>query len=131
MTVQTLEHLNIISQEPQVLLSWTMLCRKSWEDFYRRKHNGLTQQQRLQLLQEFYSMKDVVRDLIPESAKVEGDTIEARIRELEEQFNQYTKTILRSLFSVEEIKEIGELSETSLQDIKVIQKLTEQIQRGE
>lgn len=131
MAVATIEQTKIISPKAGELLRFTKVCVTGWGNFLRRGHNGLTQQQRLQLLQEFYSMKDVVRDLIPESAKVEGDTIEARIRELEEQFNQYTKTILRSLFSVEEIKEIGELSETSLQDIQVIQKLTEQIQRGE
>ena len=76
MAVETLEHAKIISPEPQVLLSWTKVCRIGWEDFLQRKHNGFTDQMRQQLLQEFYSMKDVVRCLIPEEAvRVEDHAI--------------------------------------------------------
>lgn len=131
MPVADIEHSKVMLQDPSQLLSVTKFCVGNWDDYCQRKHNGLTQQQQQELLSEFYSMKAVVRNLVPESAKVESDAIEARICQLEEQFDQYAKTILRSLLSVEEIKEIGELSETSLQDIQVIQKLTEQIQRGE
>lgn len=66
MAVETLEHTKVVSLEPQVLLSWTKVCRMGWEGFLQRKHNGLTQRMQLQLLQEFYSIKDVVRHLIPE-----------------------------------------------------------------
>jgi len=52
--------------EPQELLSWTTVCRMGWEEFLRRRHNGLTQQMRLQLLQEFSAMKNVILHLIPE-----------------------------------------------------------------
>lgn len=66
MAIETLEHVSIVSAEPSELLSWTKICRKGWEDYLRIKHNGLTQHEELQLLQEFNSMRDVVRHLIPE-----------------------------------------------------------------
>ena len=76
MTVQTLEHLNTISQEPQELLSFTKVCVVGWDDYCRRKHNGLTEQQQQQLLREFYSMKAVIRHLVPEEpVRVEDHAI--------------------------------------------------------
>ena len=65
MPILTLEH-ERISAGPQILLSWTKLCRVGWEEYVQRKHNGLTDQMRQELLQEFHSMKGVVRRLIPE-----------------------------------------------------------------
>ena len=70
MGVSTIEHTKAVSQKPSALLSFTKMCVMSWEEFLRRKHNGngLTQSQQLLLLQEFYSMKEVVRHLVPEEA---------------------------------------------------------------
>ena len=65
MPVNTLET-ERISAEPQELLNWTKVCRRGWEDYIQRKHNGLTEQLRQQLMEEFHYMKDVVRHLIPE-----------------------------------------------------------------
>lgn len=65
MPVQALEH-ERISVEPHVLLSLTKVCRIGWEDYVQRKHNGLTDQMRQQLMEEFHFMKVVVRHLIPE-----------------------------------------------------------------
>lgn len=56
----------VLSTEPQDLLSWTAICRMGWEEFLRRKRDGLTQQMRLQLSREFSAMKNVILRLIPE-----------------------------------------------------------------
>lgn len=56
----------ILSIEPQQLLSWTTVCRMGWEEFLRRRHNGLTQQMRLQLSHEFSAMKNAIQPLILE-----------------------------------------------------------------
>ena len=71
MGVKTMEHTKIRAQRPQVLLKFMNMCRRSWEDYVQRKHNGLTPQMRLQLLQEFHSMKDVVEHLIPEELYID------------------------------------------------------------
>lgn len=76
MTVQTLENLNILSKEPQELLSFTKICVGGWDNYCQRNRNGLTQQQQQQLLSEFYSMKAVIRHLVPEEpVRVEDGAI--------------------------------------------------------
>lgn len=56
----------VLLREPRELLTWTTVCRMGWEEFLRRRHNGLTQQMRLQLLEEFSAMKKVMLRLFPE-----------------------------------------------------------------
>lgn len=74
MGVRTMEHTKIRTRRPQVLLSWMKVCRRSWENYEQKKHNGLTQQMQLQLLQEFHSMKDVIQHLIPEELSIDRYT---------------------------------------------------------
>lgn len=72
MPVADIEHPEVIPQDPSQLLSLTKVCVVHWDDYCRRKHNGLTQQQQQQLLSEFYSMRGIVRHLIPEEPAIEG-----------------------------------------------------------
>ncbi len=67
---------NATVTEPQELLDWTMVCRKAWEGYLQRKHNGLSRQMQGELLREFSAMENVVRHLIPEEpVRVEGRAI--------------------------------------------------------
>lgn len=47
---------------PQELLSWTRVCRMSWEGFSQRRQNGLTDEMRLELS----AMRDMILHLISE-----------------------------------------------------------------
>jgi hypothetical protein len=89
---------------------------------------------RQQLCQDFLALKKVITCLIPEElARAEdrqGEDMVAKIRELEMQFDRYTKGILKSLLSAKEIEEITKLSETSLQNVVVMQRLAKQIQEA-
>ncbi len=76
MPVSDIEHIKIAPQNPSQLLSLTKVCVVNWNDYCRRMQNGLTQQQQEQLLSEFYSMKAVIRHLIPEEpVRVEDNAI--------------------------------------------------------
>ena len=48
--------------KPKDLLSLTKVCRMGWEGFSRRRHNGLTEEMRLELS----AMKDMIFHLISE-----------------------------------------------------------------
>lgn len=74
MGIRTIEHTKIRSRRPRVLLSRMKLCRMGWEGYVQRKHNGLTPQMQLHLLQEFHSMKDVIQHLIPEELSIDRYT---------------------------------------------------------
>lgn len=74
MPVADIEHTKVMLRYPSQLLNLTRICRVNWNNYCRRKHNGLTQQQQQQLLSEFYSMKAVVRHLIPEEPAIERYT---------------------------------------------------------
>jgi len=90
--------------KPPQLLSWTKGCRLGWESYLRIKHNGLTQQQQLQLLQEFHSMKNVIRDLIPEEPAIERYT-EISQETVEKAFGENAwKVLNQSLVYLGELK---------------------------
>ena len=75
MPVKTLEN-ESITAEPHELLSWTKVCRIGWENYIQRKHNGLTEQMREQLVEEFHYMKTVIQNLIHEDpVRVEDQAI--------------------------------------------------------
>lgn len=75
MAVQTLRGEGV-SANPNELLNFARVCRKGWENYILRKHNGLTERMRQQLVEELHFMKGVVRQLIPEDpVRVEDNAI--------------------------------------------------------
>lgn len=67
---------SIIIAGPEQLLSWTTICRNGWEAFVRRHQDGLTEQERQQLWEDFSAMKKLIASLIPgEPVRVEDSAI--------------------------------------------------------
>ena len=71
---------NDIFMEPLKLIAWTRLCRMGWEGFSRRRHNGLTEEMRLELS----AMKDMIFHLVSEEpVRVEDRAIVYDPRKME------------------------------------------------